>query len=63
MVLLTGMIHQVRTWDGLRWHDIQYEPSFMKIGEGVQAILRFCLKKWEAVMLVLLMGVSYELRR
>jgi hypothetical protein len=27
----------------LQWHDI-YIPSFMKIGTGIQAILRFCLR-------------------
>jgi hypothetical protein len=30
LVLLMGMIYEVRRWDGLKWHDI-YVPSFMKI--------------------------------
>jgi hypothetical protein len=38
-----GRIYDVRHWDGLRWHDT-YILSFMKIGVGVQAILRFCLR-------------------
>jgi hypothetical protein len=37
--------------------------SFMKISTGVRAILRFFFEICEAVMLVLLMGVIYELHR
>jgi hypothetical protein len=33
-----------------------YIPSFMKTGTDIQAILRFCLSKFKAVLLVLLMG-------
>jgi hypothetical protein len=35
----------------------------MKTGTGVQAILKFCLKILKAVILVLLLGGIYELRR
>jgi hypothetical protein len=42
---------------------IIYIPSFMKFGAGVQAILRFCLRNLEAVMLVLLMGGIFKLSR
>jgi hypothetical protein len=40
-----------------------YIPSFSKIGEGVQAILRLCLRNLRNVMLVLVMGNIYELHR
>jgi hypothetical protein len=47
---------------GLRWHDTyEYTSSFMKIGTGVQAILRFFSQIWWAVMLALLLGWIYEL--
>jgi hypothetical protein len=26
------------------WHDILYLPVFIKIGAGVEAVLRFCLR-------------------
>jgi hypothetical protein len=40
LVLLIEGIYKVRRWDCFMWHDI-YIPSFMNIGTGVQAILRF----------------------
>jgi hypothetical protein len=40
-----------------------YLLSFMTIGTGVQVILRFCLINLRAVMLVLLKGGIYKLRR
>jgi hypothetical protein len=44
LVLLTRGIYDPRHWDGLRWHDILVcIPNLMKIGTGVQALLRFCL--------------------
>jgi hypothetical protein len=45
MVLLTGMICQVRTRDGLRWHDIEYEPSFMKTGSAIHVVLKLLPRK------------------
>jgi hypothetical protein len=42
LVSLIEGIYEVRRWDGFMWHDIV--PSFMKIGTGVQATLRFCLR-------------------
>jgi hypothetical protein len=38
-------------------------PSFVKIGKGVQEILRFCLVNLMAVMLKLLMERKYEVHR
>jgi hypothetical protein len=35
--------------------DMIHTPSFMKIGTGFQAILRFCLRNLRGLMLVLLM--------
>jgi hypothetical protein len=32
-----GGIYEVRRWDGLRCHDI---PSFMKVGSGIQKLIR-----------------------
>jgi hypothetical protein len=43
LVLLMRGNYNVHQWDGLRWHDM-YIPSFIKIGTGIQAILRFSLK-------------------
>jgi hypothetical protein len=37
--------------------------SFMKIGAGVKAILRFCVNNLKAVMLVLLKERNYEVYR
>jgi hypothetical protein len=45
MVLLTGVIYQVRNWDGLRWHDIQYEPSSMKTGSVIRIVLKLLPRK------------------
>jgi hypothetical protein len=36
---LMGGIHKVRLWDGLRYHDIKYIPSFIKIGWGIQKLI------------------------
>jgi hypothetical protein len=45
LVLLMRGNYDVRQWDGLRWHNIYvYISTFMKIGTGVQAILRFSLR-------------------
>jgi hypothetical protein len=43
LVLLMRGIYGVHHCNGLRWHDI-YILSFMKIGTGVQAILRLRLR-------------------
>jgi hypothetical protein len=39
-----------------------YIPSFMKSGEGVQALLKFSSAIWIAAMLVLLIEEIYEVR-
>jgi hypothetical protein len=44
-------------------HGIISIPSFMKIGTGVQAILRFCLINLKTVMLVILMKGIFEVCR
>jgi hypothetical protein len=44
-------------------YGVMYVASLMKIGTGFQAILNFASEVLEAVMLVLLMGVMYGLRR
>jgi hypothetical protein len=51
-----GVIYEVYRWDFLEWHD----RSFIKIGSGVQVILRLLSKKierlqswyqwWEGIM-------------
>jgi hypothetical protein len=43
LVLLMRGIYHVSHWHGLRWRDI-YVQSFMKIGTGVQKILRLGLR-------------------
>jgi hypothetical protein len=44
LVLLMRVTYEIHRWEGLRWHDIRVHIKyFMKIGAGVQAILRFCL--------------------
>jgi hypothetical protein len=39
-----------------------YAPSFMTIDSGIQVLLRLLLKKFEAAVLVLLLGGIYEVR-
>jgi hypothetical protein len=43
--------------------DMIYTPSVMKISRGVQAILMFCLRNLNAIMLVLLKEWNYEVCR
>jgi hypothetical protein len=59
LVLPMRGIYDIYHCDGLRWHDI-YIPSFMQIGTGIQAILRFCISNLNGCMLVLLMEMNYE---
>jgi hypothetical protein len=42
LVLLVRGIYNVRHWDGVS--GMIFLPSIMKIGTGLQAILRFCLR-------------------
>jgi hypothetical protein len=44
-------------------YDMIYLPSFVKIGTGVQAILRFCLSNLKGCNVGITDGVTYDIRR
>jgi hypothetical protein len=62
LVLLMGMIYEVRCADGLRWHDIhtKFHSDLFRHSGNIKVIT---ITISEAVVLVLLMGRIYEVRR
>jgi hypothetical protein len=47
LVQLIRKFYDVNHWDALRWHDMWYVPSFVKIGWGILIILWLLLQTCE----------------
>jgi succinate dehydrogenase hydrophobic anchor subunit len=64
LVLLMGKIYEVQYIVEMVSCGMLYVPIFMKTDTDIQAIFRFCFSIFEKfLMLVLLMGVIYEVHR
>jgi hypothetical protein len=62
LILLMGMIYEIRFGDGLRWHDVDtiFHSDLLRHSGNIKVITTTIS---EDVVLVLLMGRIYEVRR